>query len=40
MTNQLVGAGVLCEVPHLDTPVLVAADELSLIWVDHDIVYW
>ena len=39
-TDQLVRARVLCEIPDLYTPVLVAADELPLIWMDHHVIDW
>lgn len=39
-THQLMGAYVLREVPLLDTPGLVARDELSLIRVNAYVVHW
>lgn len=36
--DQLVRAAVFCEVPDLDAPLLVAADELALIRMDDDLV--
>jgi len=33
-------ARVLAQVPYLYTPRLVAADEFSLIGVDHNVVHW
>lgn len=33
-------AAVLCQVPDSDTPTMITADDLALVWVDNHIIDW